>query len=135
MRIRLPDNFNFSFEIGYRHTFTDYIDDVSRSYVDLGLLDSDLARALSDRSMEATGAVSGQARDLALIDAAQGTTTYNSGGAAYTVYRGFGQGRPAEGSDPGNIRGNKSDNDIYIVTSFQISYILGTGAAGRAKFR
>lgn len=42
-------------DIGYRHPSTDYLDDVSKNYPDPAKLQSDLARALSDRSGENTG--------------------------------------------------------------------------------
>lgn len=40
----------FGWQIGWRYTFTDYIDDVSGFYPDPDDLDSDLARALSNRT-------------------------------------------------------------------------------------
>lgn len=42
----------FGWQIGWRYTFTDYIDDVSGNYPDPNELESDLARALSNRSGE-----------------------------------------------------------------------------------
>ncbi|MCZ6901097.1 MAG: hypothetical protein O7F74_12745, partial [Bacteroidetes bacterium] len=135
-RFRLPSNFDLAFEIGYRHLFTDYLDDVSRGYVDLGILDSELAKAMSYRSMERTAVVAGQDRDFTLINNTVSTIPYDSegDGQSYTVFNGFGQRRDGEGVDPGNIRGNKMNNDIYFVTSIQLTYILG-GKFGRAKFR
>lgn len=38
IKLALNENLRISFEIGFRKTFTDYIDDVSTSYVDQGLL-------------------------------------------------------------------------------------------------
>ena len=135
-RFRLPNNFDLAFEVGYRHLFTDYLDDVSQGYVDLGILDSELAKAMSYRSMETTAIVAGQNRDFTLINNTVSTTTYVSegDGQSYNVFLGFGQRRDGEGLDPGNIRGNKKDDDIYFVTSIQLTYILG-GQFGRAKFR
>jgi hypothetical protein len=54
LRFRLEERWDLAFEIGYRHLFFDYIDDVSTDFVDLGSLSSDLARAMSDRSRELT---------------------------------------------------------------------------------
>jgi hypothetical protein len=42
---KIGNNLDFSFEIGYRILFTDYIDDVSENFVDLGIFDNPLARA------------------------------------------------------------------------------------------
>lgn len=52
-RIKLNPFFNILVEAGYRYTFTDYLDDASSTrYPDGALLQSDLARALSDRRVE-----------------------------------------------------------------------------------
>ncbi|NJN24724.1 MAG: hypothetical protein HC819_01390 [Cyclobacteriaceae bacterium] len=130
IRTKLQKRLDFEFEIGYRYLFTDYIDDVSGMYVDLGALDSELARAMSDRSRETVSARSGEARDFDAIGEVVRTTTYTSlyNGESYTVFGGYGQ------EHPDNIRGMSSDKDIYIVTSFKISYII-SGSFRRAKFR
>lgn len=139
IRAKLQKRLDFEFEVGYRYLFTDYIDDVSGMYVDLGALDSELARAMSDRSNlmnEPTSAGSGELRDQAAIEAVVGTIdaanpphqyTSQYNGQTYTVYRGFGQ----DAVD--NNRGFEG-KDIYIVTSFKISYII-TGSFKKAKFR
>ncbi len=130
MRAKLNKRLDFEFEIGYRFLFTDYIDDVSGMYVDLGALDSELARAMSDRSREPTGVVKGKPRDFDAIESTVRLTTYTSpyNGQQYTVYGGYGQ------EHPDNNRGMSNDKDIYIVTSFKISYII-SGSFRRAKFR
>lgn len=46
---------NLIADIGYRHPFTDYLDDVSGNYPVKSKLPDDLSRALSDRSGENTG--------------------------------------------------------------------------------
>jgi hypothetical protein len=52
-RFKVDPFFNVVIEGGYRKTFTDHLDDVSRSkYPDASLLKSDLSRALSDRRPE-----------------------------------------------------------------------------------
>ncbi|MEL7004428.1 MAG: DUF6089 family protein, partial [Bacteroidota bacterium] len=67
IRYRLNQILDLSLEAGVRYTWTDYLDDVSASYVDPGVFqgsDAALARALSDRSQEATAAVSGDQRQM-----------------------------------------------------------------------
>jgi len=130
IRAKLQKRLDFEFEVGYRFLFTDYIDDVSGMYVDLGALDSELAKAMSDRSRETNAINSGDPRDLEAIESVVRLTTYTSefDGRDYTVYGGFGQ------EHPDNNRGLASDNDIYIVTSFKVSYII-SGSFRRAKFR
>ena len=128
---KLNDNFDLSFELGYRILFFDYIDDVSRNYVDLGIFDNPLAKALSDRSQELNAVKSGDPRDfenVILPNTRYVTYTSEHDGNTYTVFAGYG------GDSPGNIRGNSSDNDMFFVTSFKITYILG-GTFQNAKFR
>ena len=127
MRYRLADALDLSLDFSVRVLFTDYIDDVSKSYVDLGVLDSDLARAMSNKSRDALSAT-GEPRDIA------GWTrnTYTGrDGVLYDVISGFGQ----EGQEGiPNARGGSSFNDLYYVTSFKIAYIIGAKFR-RAKFR
>jgi hypothetical protein len=115
VRFRLNEIMDLSAEFGVRYLFTDYIDDVSKNYVDLGVFGSDeLARSLSYRGYELnpSNTISYLGRD----------------GNSYTVIRGYGQ----ESRD--NVRGNKDDKDIYTVTTIRLSYIVGK-TFNRAKFR
>jgi hypothetical protein len=116
VRFKVHDVVDFSAELGFRYLFTDYVDDVSRNYVDLGVLDSELARALSYRSNELTKP------DIAR----QPIVARN--GVTYDVIEGYGHEYPT------NIRGNKSNKDIFMVTTFRVTYIMGK-TMHRAKFR
>ena len=129
VRFKLKERWDLAFEVGYRHLFFDHIDDVSGDYVDLGSLPSDLARALSDRSREVTAVESGQVRETGLIPNRMDSYVSSFDGNTYTTIAGYGR----DAID--NIRGNSSDNDIYIVSGFQISYILRNSRFKRAKFR
>lgn len=115
-RLRLNEVMDLWADIGFRYTFTDYLDDVSRNYVDLGALNSDLARAMSYRTNE--------------LKLPTSTNTYvsNYDGKTYTVEAGYGQ----EFKD--NNRGSKKDRDVYMVTSFRLTYIIGA-TYHKAKFR
>ena len=124
VRYRLADALDISLDFTFKWLFTDYIDDVSQNYVDLGVLDSDLARAMSNRSRDPLSA-NGDPRDLSSWT----TTTYTGvDGVEYEIVRGFGE----EGA--GYNRGGASINDVYYVTSFRIAYVIG-GKFRRAKFR
>ena len=97
--------------------FTDYLDDVSKNYVDLGVLDGPLAKAMSYRSNE--------------LPAAQLPTlqTYTGrDGVNYQTIPGYGR------EYPDNLRGSKDDRDIYMVTSLRLTYIIGA-TFHKAKFR
>jgi hypothetical protein len=118
VRYKLDRNWDFSFEVGWRATFTDYLDDVSSAHVDKDVLLSDNNRVsnrnasviFSDRSAE-----SGFTNDL------------------ITEPNGFSRLRPY-GTSSNRTRGNSSDNDWYIQTSLGLNYILNTRVR-RPKFR
>ena len=129
LRFKLDNRWDLALEVGYRHLFFDYIDDVSNDYVDLGSLSSDLARALSDRSRETNAVESGEIRQTGVIPNEMESYVSPSDGNTYTTIAGYGR----DARD--NIRGNSSDNDAYIMTGFQLSYIINNQRFKRAKFR
>ena len=116
VRFKVHDVVDFSAELGFRYLFTDYVDDVSANYVDLGVLDSELARALSYRSNE-----------LTLPDIARQPFTARNG-VTYNLINGYGHEWPT------NIRGKQNNKDIFMVTTLRVSYILGK-TMHKAKFR
>lgn len=116
-RFRLNEVMDLSADIGFRYTFTDYIDDVSKNYVDLGVLNGDLARSMSYRG----GELPANERPAEVPYVARN-------GVSYNTIPGYGR----EYSD--NVRGNKNNRDIYMVTTIRISYILGA-TFHKAKFR
>lgn len=115
-RLRLTEVIDLWADLGFRYTFTDYLDDVSQNYVDLGVLNSELARAMSYRTGE-----------LSLTSSTPSTYAARNG-VTYTVESGYGQEYVE------NLRGSKSERDIYMVTSIRMTYILGA-TFHRAKFR
>ncbi len=120
-RFRLNEVMDISGEFGFRYTFTDYLDDVSGNYVDLGVFGDDvLAAAMSYRSNEV---------------ATPNSTYIGRNSQTYNVLNGYGsEYGGASSSDPGNVRGNNEDKDIYMVTTIRLTYILGK-TFHRAKFR
>lgn len=116
VRFRVNEVMDFSAEIGFRYLFTDYIDDVSQNYVDLSVFgNNELAKAMSYRSSE-------------VVDPSRLIGTTGRDGETYNLLPGYGQEHPE------NYRGHSSDRDIYMVTSFRLTYILGK-TFHRAKFR
>jgi hypothetical protein len=104
-RIRINSVSDLWLELGFRYLFTDYIDDVSRNYVDLGALNSDLAKAMSYRTNE--------------LSPDQKTLSYTArDGQEYTVVPGYGY----EHKD--NKRGNSNDNDFIFITTIRFTHIL-----------
>jgi len=59
LKLNASKHLTLGFELGYRFTFTDYLDDISSTYVDANVLlsgaNGQLAAALGDRSITSTG--------------------------------------------------------------------------------
>jgi hypothetical protein len=111
-RFRLNEVMDLWADIGFRYTFTDYIDDVSKNYVGLEKLKSPLAQALSYRTNEVAG------QPLNPLTTPSGIMVEAGYGSEYKD----------------NLRGSKNDRDIYMVTSVRLTYILGA-TFHKAKFR
>jgi len=110
-RFRINEVFDLWADIGFRYTFTDYLDDVSGNYVDLNTL-STLGQAMAYRTNELAGypTSGGIPSELAGVN----------------VQAGYGKA--------GDKRGSPNQNDIYMVTSIRLTYILGA-TFHKAKFR
>lgn len=126
-RFKLTELIDIAGEFGFRYTFTDYLDDVSGSYVDLRTLDGDLARAMSYRSNE----VQPGASDLVDAKIANRYTGYQ-GDLGFTTVAGYGHVNDDEQKSK-NIRGT-SQKDLYMVTTVRVTYIINRNYH-RAKFR
>ena len=126
VQMRIPNSqLTAGLEFGFRFLFTDYIDDVSTTYVDLQELEANdgvLARILSDRSTEPV-AVNGGTRDLTNIG------INNSSAHGFYVSSALGSG------NTGAVRGNPENNDMIFVTQIKVSYALGGTRRKRAKYR
>jgi hypothetical protein len=120
VRYKLDRYWDMSFELGWRKTFTDYLDDVSTGYankIDIlngGGANPRAAALLSDRSAQSG------------FD-----TQPDPSGTSYRVVQPF----PYHYGTPRNQRrGNRSDDDWYITTNITLSYILTPGVR-TPKFR
>jgi hypothetical protein len=111
---KITEHFKVGFEIGFRKTTTDYLDDVHSVYADKYLLQQHygvLSAALSDRSGEWVG------------DPTMAGYVNKQGGFVadpYTPsgYRIYGYGRA------GDQRGY-NEMDKYILYNFSVSYLFG----------
>lgn len=126
-RIKLNQRLDLALEFGLRQLYMDYLDDVSTVYVDPGTLDSDLARTMAGRAREPIAAAVRQVRDVDSFNYANDNLiSFESvDGTTYSISR---------VNTPGGRRGNPNDNDIYIVTSIQLTYII-LPKIYRAKYR
>lgn len=99
LRYMLNENFNVGFEIGYRYTFTDYLDDVGGPYAASTEVQG-LGSVMADRRTEVRASRVNADRNISVFD--QTTEPFT------TTTRGAGGILP----------------DGYILTSFQIHYII-----------
>lgn len=113
VKYKIARRWDIGFEITWRKTFTDYLDDVSTDYADKASLQSDVARVFADRSAERRE---------------PGATTYPTvaGPGGYQRINGFGK--------DGDQRGDATDDDWYISTGITLTYILRNTRRG-PKFR
>jgi len=137
-RIKLASNWDLAFEIGWRKTFTGYLDDVNKDYVDPSS-QSSLGAEMSNRSVE-------------WINQPNDPSRYSN--VSQTELRGFiKEGAPQTAQDriyynqennrlefhgwgqAGDQRGkHKGNTDWYMLTGFHLSYIIG-GRIVCPKFR
>ncbi|WP_018479949.1 DUF6089 family protein [Pontibacter roseus] len=117
VRYKLDRNWDFSFEMSWRATFTDYLDDVSTAHVNKNDLlngggDNPKASVIfSDRSAES----------------GFGNILDDPSGTPYKRLQHY-------GVNNNRTRGNSSDNDWYIQTNLGVNYILNPRVR-RPKFR
>lgn len=123
IRYKISLQWDMEVELGYRFTFTDYLDDVSGNYVDPSLLKSDLSRQMSNRSADPKSALSNGDRDLTKIEGDLGYSINNS--SNYNYVENFG---------PGNSRGSKKGPDGIIIFNIRFLYAL-RGTVNCPKFR
>lgn len=116
IRYRINRNFDASLEIGWRKTFTDYLDDVGGRYAAAGKLTTPAQIYFGGGNPTASGGLGG---------------TFETGGGI-TRSR---SGEFASFDSPGSQRGSASNKtDWYIVTGVTLNYIL-TPHIKNPKFR
>jgi hypothetical protein len=113
-RYKYNNEINIFCEFSFRYLFTDYVDDVSRNYVDLGVFDDEISKAMSYRG-----------NDFANIRPQSYT---GRDGKSYVVEAGFGSEHQS------NIRGNKNDKDMLFIFTIGGAFVL-RATHTRAKFR
>jgi len=121
VRYKINDRFDIGAELGFRITFTDYLDDVAGNYADQGVFaDNPLALKMANRSGERYTVKKGKDRTEGLTQYVQ--AIYGSANEdPYTVLKQQNYG--AAGSARGN---NFNLNDNYLIGTIHINYILPT---------
>jgi len=128
-RYKLSKQWDLAFEIGWRFTTTDYLDDVSGKYYDKTKLTAaygNESRIMSDRSYEAyssNGELANSADTRAGIGSGASGSGVNTTAGHATANDGWSQinGYGQAGQQRGSINGRK---DMYIITGFHLTYII-----------
>ena len=107
VRYRVNEVIDFWADLSFRYTTTDYLDDVSRNYVDLGVLPNDLSKAMSYRTYDSG------------LPLSKPHTYTGRDEKSYTVEAGYGS------EYPDNNRGNKNNRDVLMITSLRVSHVIG----------
>lgn len=120
VRYKINSKIDVSAELGFRFTFTDYLDDVSGAYADPALFTDDpVAFALSNRTQERVSARKGKDRTpgVASFLAVNYPGTDTSDPFTALANTGF--------AAPGTYRGNNpSVNDAYLFGTISVHYML-----------
>lgn len=105
----------FGWEIGYRTTFTDYLDDVSTTYAE----QSEMATTNNDLAWELSNRTNAQSLENAANYAEEHNLDTPNGGSFA----------------PGEKRGDPTNNDGYLFTQFSYSYVIkGKSSFARKKY-
>lgn len=116
-RYKLAKHLDLAFEVGWRFTTTDYIDDVGGNYYDKNKLLAEkgqTAVAMSDRSFE--GYMDDEATALAAAALYGGTGLWTDD-LGKPAINGYGR----NGEQRGDKKGRK---DLYIISGFHLTYII-----------
>ncbi|MCU0437038.1 MAG: porin family protein [Raineya sp.] len=130
IKYRLTDNLDIAFEIGYRFTFTDYLDDVSGNYANAADLAAfnPLSATMANRTTENRDPISGDVRDWSPVaESTNGTGLDGRLEPRFQTINGFGRA--------GDKRGEAKDRDIYIVNTFRLQYFFEQRGVRCPKFR
>ena len=120
---RVSDRIDIGLRFGYRQTTTDYLDDVSGRYLDLGVFGgNELARSMSDRSIEPFSVSTGDLRNIDQLGLRRYTYT-SIDGNTYETINGFYNGTSGFGES--NLkRGNNQVKDGYWISSIRLGIII-----------
>lgn len=119
LKLQVHERIDISLETTLRLSFSDYLDDVSTVYPDWSDLGNPNAVALSNRSLEETNNRNGNTRNISNLIEQHGADSYiGIDGLPYTYL---------DLAAPNSLRGNAGDNDMYLFTTFRLSYIIDVG--------
>lgn len=158
VKYRVSNNIDIGLEIGYRVTFTDFLDDVSGSYYSQeefianlteGTADDELAMRFSNRSAEgyeiepnaplisADLGVGHRGGNAVAREDFNNPEIRNILGDPISIITASGDDyfyMPGTFED-GQPRGNPDDNDYYFITNVTVRYMLGAFVNRKPKYR
>jgi len=123
MRYKVSSNIDIEFEMSYRYTFSDYLDDVKGNYADPSQLSSKAAY-FANRSAEPTNTFTNQQRDLNYIQNQLGYPVLSNSGGKYI-----------SGTGAGQFRGSKIGPDGYILAMLRFVYIIPEKGVSCPRYR
>ena len=114
LQFKLTTHLDLELELGYRFSFTDYLDDAKGKYVEPATLQSGDAKYFSNRSAEEYGSFSGDQRNLTYVRNELGYPILTTpDGYSYVA-----------STAPGQQRGTRFGLDGYFVGMVRIVYII-----------
>ncbi len=120
LRYKINNRFDVSAELGFRFTFTDYLDDLAGNYADASVFASDpIALALSNRVAESNSIKKGKDRIPGLKNFVQ--YNYNISNSTDPISEIQSQGFGATATPRGN---SPSLNDTYMTGMIHLHYII-----------
>ncbi|MCF2445269.1 DUF6089 family protein [Dyadobacter sp. CY345] len=119
VRYKINSRFDIGAELGFRFTFTDYLDDVAGTYADPSIFAADpLALKFSNRSLEPTSTRKGKDRTPGLIEYVKAAYNIDTNDP-YAALQSQNYG------SVGNERGfNAKGNDNYLTGTISVHYII-----------
>ena len=119
LRYKINDRLNIGAELGFRFTNTDFLDDVSGLYADPNVLSSALAKAMSNRSLEAVPARKLEDNRTDLVRQYLVSQKLFPNDSRLNPLS-----SPLEGQTAGDPRGSSGRNDTYLLGTVTITYVL-----------
>lgn len=113
IQFKLANHVDLELELGYRFTFTDFLDDAKGEYVDPSNLEGD-AKYFANRSAEPENQFNGHPRDLNYIQ-------NDLGYPILTTPDGYSY---VSSTTAGQLRGTRFGSDGYFVAMVRVVYII-----------
>jgi hypothetical protein len=132
VKYKVSNKIDVGFEMGYRWTLSDYMDDVSGRYYG-GHAAGSLAGVMANRSLEKFTSLEGTDRSAIVTEIATKYTDPTLYSKPYEAGEFYGERRGNDGTPYENPDAKLSfinkimNNDIYIVYGFNVSYVIAPG--------